>query len=502
MTASTMPSAPSMADRTIRDWRSMVMFVCVVSMEVLWLAPALQRFLTSSIMEDPLPMPMYHMLYIVGGNALFGLLVRRLLIAARLDFVVQRIPVLLAGIFALLVTTAVLPTLLDAGGDVTFDLLSQFDITQDIVPTGALITPIALLSYSRGSSAGRYPPAPENVTYRGRLGIAVYFFTALASTNEMQSEMAVLLPLFFTSMLLASAMSRAATLKLSSEARRRHLSGSWFGFLVFATLLVVFVSILVTALLGGVDEDQVRAILAIPFTVVIGVLVILFTPVGYVLSYVIGQLEISDEATQPEETFEGTRETPPSADNPQIDISDELEAIVAFVGDSVLFFVMAFAIGLTVLFWITVFLMPDSQQLDDEESEDIGNRESIGNIAGALGNQLKKLGQALNAASRFGLGRDMFAAFTVRWAYGRMEFMGKRRGFARVKSQTPYEYESRLHQAFPGGSAAVHTITNAYVAIRYGELPENETELNAVREALDHLKTIEPPKTSHSHRSN
>jgi len=430
------------------------------------------------------------MVYIVLGNALFGLLLRRMMVAYHLDFVQQRIPVLIGGVIAVLTTLALSPTLLDAGSGVTFDFAAQLDITQETTPAGVLLAPIALASYSRGSSAGRYPPAPETVTLRGRLGIAVFFLTALASERSMQSDMAVLLPMFFGAMLLASAMSRAATLKLSSEGRKRHLGGSWFGFLLLSTLTVVLLSLLVSALLGGVNEEQVRAILAIPFTIVIGLLIIVTSPFAYVVSYLIGQFDFADEAPPQEDIVAPNQETPPSADNPQIDIGDEIRAVFSFLTDSLLISMALIAIVAVVVFWVAFFLLPENQNLDEETREDIGDREKVGNIGNALARQFRKLGDALNNLTQFGAGRDLFAAFTVRWAYTRMERMGKKRGFPRIKSQTPYEYQTQLHQAFPGGGSSVKTITNAYVAIRYGEVPENEQELNAVRDALDHLKTL------------
>lgn len=495
MTASAIPTTSSaMASRGRGDWRNSILYLCLVTMEAIWIGSAVQVWFRSAIMEDPLPMPLYHMIYIVLGNALFGLFVRRTMITLRIDFVAQRIPVLIGGFVSMLATVAILPTLLFDAGDMTLDFAAQFDLSQDIVPGGIIIAPIALISYSRGSSSGRYPPAPEAVAYRGRFGIAMLFLSALFGGTTLQEDMTPLLPLFFSAMLLTSALSRAATLRISSDTRRQRFGGSWFSFLLLVTLGVTLASVLVAALFGGIDEEQVQAILAIPFTVLIAVIVIIVTPFGYVVGYVLGGLDLSEDPPQEEEAFEGVHETQPAADNPQIDIGDELNAVVNFVGDSVFFFVLAFSIGLAILFWITVFLMPDSQALDDEDSEDIEDREGLGNVGNTLGKQLKKLGKALSSIAQTGLGGDLFATFTIRWAYARMERMGKRRGFPRGKSQTPYEYQTRLQQAFPGGNASIRTITDAYVAIRYGELPERDNDLEAVRTALDQLKTIEAPK--------
>jgi hypothetical protein len=77
-----------------------------------------------------------------------------------------------------------------------------------------------------------------------------------------------------------------------------------------------------------------------------------------------------------------------------------------------------------------------------------------------------------------------------------METTAGQRGFSRPKAQTPYEYRQTLAKAYPGGEIDIRIITEAYVKVRYGELPEDDRQLTAVREAFDRLKAIAPPVQS------
>lgn len=478
----------------IGDWRQGIMFLCIGLMNVLWITPALYVFLTSAIMEDPLPMPFENMLYLLGANLLWGLVLRRTLIYYRIEFKQQQAPLLAGAVVAVLASVSVLPLLLSTGNnDLTFDYAAAFDINNELLADGFRILPIALILYSRGSTLGRNVPPPSIITVQSRLGIGMFFLTAIVSNNTLQDEMTSLLPMFFATILLASALSRAATLKLSSEVRNQRFSGSWFALLLLTTFLVTGAGFIVALLFGAIDDEQLRRALELPLTIALGLIVLILSPFAYVITWLLGQIPDPPPEESNEEIVTGTREVVASQDNPQIDIGDEIRAVYDLVANYLPFIIMAGIALLVLYFWLSYFLSPETQQLDDEESESIDERESIAKLN--LGKQLRKLGDSLNKLAQAGLGRDLFATFTIRWAYSRMERLGRKRGYTRHKSQTPYEYRIQLYRAFPNGDHEVRTITNAYVAVRYGERPEDNLSLEEVREALEKLKTIPPPES-------
>jgi hypothetical protein len=64
-----------------------------------------------------------------------------------------------------------------------------------------------------------------------------------------------------------------------------------------------------------------------------------------------------------------------------------------------------------------------------------------------------------------------------------MAQLAARRGYPRAIDETPYDYLPTLREAFPENQDEVEQITESYVAVHYGELPERREDLYAVRSA-------------------
>lgn len=90
------------------------------------------------------------------------------------------------------------------------------------------------------------------------------------------------------------------------------------------------------------------------------------------------------------------------------------------------------------------------------------------------------------------MGSDLLAAISVRNIYANMARLAARRGFPRNKARTPYEYLPDLLAAFPQAAAEAQAITDAYVAVHYGELPASRAELDALRAAYARLWASPP----------
>lgn len=94
--------------------------------------------------------------------------------------------------------------------------------------------------------------------------------------------------------------------------------------------------------------------------------------------------------------------------------------------------------------------------------------------------------------NRFGLLRGWRTAASIRRIYQNMSRAAAINGYARADAETPFEYLGTLSKAWPENQADTRLITEAYVKIRYGELPESKEELNALQEAWKRLETTPP----------
>lgn len=93
---------------------------------------------------------------------------------------------------------------------------------------------------------------------------------------------------------------------------------------------------------------------------------------------------------------------------------------------------------------------------------------------------------------RLGLLRQWRAAASIRRIYRLMCRAAAAAGYPRLEAETPYEYLPTLGQVWPHNAAEARLITDAFIRVRYGELPETAEELEAIRAAWRHLEAAEP----------
>ncbi len=95
---------------------------------------------------------------------------------------------------------------------------------------------------------------------------------------------------------------------------------------------------------------------------------------------------------------------------------------------------------------------------------------------------------------RLGLLRQWRAAASVRRIYRQMCRAAESAGYPRLATETPYEYLPTLGRVWPEQAAESRLITEAFIRVRYGELPETEEELDAIRAAWRRLEEAEPQR--------
>jgi len=93
---------------------------------------------------------------------------------------------------------------------------------------------------------------------------------------------------------------------------------------------------------------------------------------------------------------------------------------------------------------------------------------------------------------RLGLWRNWQTAVSIRRIYRNMLHAADASGYPRLETETPYEFLKTLAQAWPENKAQTQLITNAYVKVRYGELPETQEEIQAIKDAWRVLEVTPP----------
>jgi len=125
-------------------------------------------------------------------------------------------------------------------------------------------------------------------------------------------------------------------------------------------------------------------------------------------------------------------------------------------------------------------LFKDQEEAEGEALPSAGQR-----VSDALGNRLERLGLSWPGMGRL---RRRLAARSVRRIYAALLALGAERGYPRTAARTPYEHLAALKQAFPGGEAQVERITEAYVAVHYGEAPESREAWQEIKMAWEQVR--------------
>jgi hypothetical protein len=116
----------------------------------------------------------------------------------------------------------------------------------------------------------------------------------------------------------------------------------------------------------------------------------------------------------------------------------------------------------------------------------IGDEDHI-SIAGSLSDYLRSVRnraqQALEGVARMNPAARLIAAARIRIIYVRLLRLGTRLGEPRGPAVTPIEYLDYLEKLFPASKDELELITNAYLRVRYGELPETRSQVEEVESA-------------------
>jgi hypothetical protein len=117
------------------------------------------------------------------------------------------------------------------------------------------------------------------------------------------------------------------------------------------------------------------------------------------------------------------------------------------------------------------------------------HRESVNPLEGFERPGRPGLGRRL--LDRLNVFRRWQAAASIRHVYREMCAAAAQKGYPRAESETPYEYLKTLPKAWPENSEDTALITEAYNRAHYGELPENEAEMQQILDAWQRLSAAE-----------
>lgn len=357
---------------------------------------------------------------------------------------------------------------------------------------------LIVLMWARGIRLATRSFDVQRIGLRLRVGglilapIAIWF-----AYQRLLWDVTPFLLLFFIAGLTAVALVRAEEVEQHRSGRSASLSPRWLGVVFAASLLTIFTAggLAITisgqpavAVVGwlapfwtaiefaGATALTTFAYLALPFLAVVEPLLqLLIFTLGYVLARVLAQLALVAPIEIPE------------AAEDVGSLLESLSSATGEIGTGGRLIILLLMLALVLL--VALILGRLYQQAVVAASD--------GRMLAGDGENPDEAGRSRQLLQRLGFLRQWRTAASIRRIYQQMLRAAAARGFPRVESETPYEYLGTLARLWPENRADSQLITEAYVKIRYGQLPETRAELDAIKGAWQRLEATRPVEWDH-----
>jgi len=467
------------------NWRYVAAYLVAACAEVCWFTPWFM-----ALTPGTLKLPAGPALAWVLGLILAPMALVRLLHGLRLKLRLQRWvlagALLLTGLIAL--RGLVYTNAPWAPGAWIGRPLGAFADVFNILPEELAILLVVLFLWWRGLQLGQELPSVAVAGLRFRAGVVIFALLILMLGLGNYQDLTPFVVAFFFFGLLAVALARLEEVSRLRGGQAAPLGRSWLGVLGLATVTVIGAGAGLTALLVGPLPGQVMtwlgplwiALIAV-VAFVMSLIVLLLLALAQFVAGLIPTLDLSF-VTRLDQFLR------------------QLQGVVSRAGESVpsqVITVLGGIKGLVTMVCLGAILVSVVLALRQLRSVPSRRGETTESTltATALASGLRALADEgvvglARLARRFGLGRELLAALSIRRIYAQMAALAAAQGYPRAPSETPYEYLSSLAQAFPGGAEQTRRITEAYVGVHYGELPETPGDLAAIRAAWAELREL------------
>ena len=281
--------------------------------------------------------------------------------------------------------------------------------------------------------------------------------------------------------LLAMGGARFASLGTMRGSRRVAFKREWVLGLAIMASIVVALSVSFATFAAGLLSSWIGDALRAADRYLRDVLELLLAPLinflGIIFAWFWSLFETSPEQDPTavdalEEGLEG-----PVAEMQQFATDPEFAALLSTLGT-----VIGVLLILAIIYYAVRRFRKDSKphMRDDEDTI---------SIAGSLSDYLRgiqdRARQMLNGVSRMNPAARLIAAARIRIVYAQLLRLAARLGEPRQPAMTPIEYLSNLINVFPASRDELERITNAYLRVRYGELPETREQIEQIEAAWD-----------------
>ncbi len=477
--------------RKFYTWREVVIFASIL-MELTWSILWYRSILLPGIEIE------YWETYIILGGMLIGFyLTARVL--NYLDFSIGRRRIVLG---LLIIVNLVISLVYFSGRndqnlvEMLSSTMASFHTRESILPFEFLVIMLALFVSWRGITYLHLRTNPRDVLFRFQIGVLLFYtFAALHPAPDSIPGFTLYIFLFFG--LLAMSSSRISILTEVRGGKRTPFDRQWF----LGISLFILGSVGIAALAVGLIKEPIFDFFLNIVTWILYVMALLLSPFIWLFMYFVLWVANFFNIDAISELFS----------NLIVRLGDLFQSILAVVTDwfarsgiediidwlgSLREYKPVFLWGMLLLILVLILLktrrmLSREITIDEEEIETLLNDDDLFSLLRSLlkrgwdrfadgaGNVLR-----LRHASR------LFSAARIRRIYANLMRLCTKLGYARPVSVTPIEFLPRLQELFPENVHDLQVITDAYLVVRYGELPESLDQVENVLEAWKNISAV------------
>ncbi len=470
-------------------WYTMAFFAMIV-MELSWMSLWFRLF-----MKPRQEIGYWHAFLVFGGILLAAYYTDEILSRRNAQIWARRlILVVMVLLFMLIALAAFLrPVEWFDLNDVARRTVESFRNSEILIPAEFLILAMALLMSGRGLSLVGRQLDPSKIQGGFRTGIIMLFFYGfIVQFEELSPGNAFFVFLF--SGLMAMSAARIAMQSRLRGGKSIPFDRRWLFGLSLVCSLIVGLSYLGVSWLRGRGLDQLYAL----YTWVMSALIWLISPLLYLVAEIFrwlgARLEYGLLIRNLLDLFQRLQST-------FFEFMDMIQRWFAYLDSLIhwenppLKIPKAWALWGTILFLLVIILLRLKQHIwkrETGEEEDLSNLDQLDLITllgAAIRKTMEQLLHQVEDALRVGQARRLLAAARIRRIYARLMKLSTRLGMSRPAARTPLEFLPNLQTLFPELPIELDTITQAYLRVRYGELPETIEEVQRVEHAWAQIST-------------
>jgi hypothetical protein len=372
-----------------------------------------------------------------------------------------------------------------------------FSDLRGLIPDEFLVILVVLFAYWRGMSLATIYVDPMSVRGKFYLGLGMYTAYIFVNTLVTGETPGAMLYLFFVASLIALGSARIFTITQLRGGTANPFDLRWFLGIFITTLVIVglagFLAWLFsdrTSILGGISS------LAIGLFGII--MLILVSPIIFLVERL--STAFPDASSTVQNMINALGELRNTFSGLATNLSNifNVPGLINWVQllKPILLWGFVFAVLAAILFSISRWLFQERMSAQDERESIIENVDMIGMLRRAIRKRMDEFGQSLRSRTNLRAGQRWLAAAKIRRIYSHLMELSTRLGETRPPAYTPIEFLPTLEGLLPEGADEMGVITDAYLRIRYGELPETNQEISLVEEAWERVNALGKEKYS------